>query len=258
MRRLMVFCCMVFIVIFFYPQSLQIIYKVKYKPRLESSVFQEEYMNLDISKSYSIFYNVNHANFVDKDPVNYLRFYVENKNESIWYYGNLNEFNFKYKDNSKRYWKILKEKSEILGFKVRKAELEFEDRKWEAWFTDEISIPYGPYKFSGLPGVVLKIISLDGEYNFEAISVEKDKNSFTEFPKKFIEVRKEKVDEYISEFVKDPASKSFVGTNDYGDSYEYKYQGFNTESYINTAFFIRRIISNYNNPIDKKTFIVIY
>ena len=63
----------------------------------------------------------------------------------------------KVEDDRKIIWKILPEKQKIGDFQTQKAETEMFGRKWTAWFTDEIPIQEGPYKFHGLPGLILKI-----------------------------------------------------------------------------------------------------
>lgn len=54
-------------------------------------------------------------------------------------------------------WKILPEKEKIGEYNVQKATTDFGGRIWFAWFTTEIPIQDGPYKFSGLPGLILKM-----------------------------------------------------------------------------------------------------
>jgi len=63
-------------------------------------------------------------------------------------------------------WKILPEKSTIEGYSVQKASTDFEGRTWIAWFTSDIQIPDGPYRFSGLPGLILKIEDTKGDHVF--------------------------------------------------------------------------------------------
>ena len=42
-------------------------------------------------------------------------------------------------------------------FETQKAETFIFGRKWTAWFSPEIPIQDGPYKFRGLPGLIVKI-----------------------------------------------------------------------------------------------------
>lgn len=54
-------------------------------------------------------------------------------------------------------WNLSNEFDEILNYKVQKATTEFGGRTWVAWFAKDIPIQDGPYKFHGLPGLILKI-----------------------------------------------------------------------------------------------------
>jgi GLPGLI family protein len=54
-------------------------------------------------------------------------------------------------------WKPINEFKTILHYKAQKATTESGGRKWTAWFTTEVPLQDGPYKFSGLPGLILEI-----------------------------------------------------------------------------------------------------
>ncbi len=54
-------------------------------------------------------------------------------------------------------WKIENSKENINNYDCQKATLTFGGRKWIAWFTNQIPISDGPYKFHGLPGLIVKI-----------------------------------------------------------------------------------------------------
>ncbi len=68
-------------------------------------------------------------------------------------------------------WKLTKEKKEILNYPCQKAIGEFRGRTYYAWFTDKIPVSTGPYKFSGLPGLILEIQDIEKEISFTAFSV---------------------------------------------------------------------------------------
>lgn len=54
-------------------------------------------------------------------------------------------------------WILIYESQEILGFNVQKAKTTYNGREIIAWYTDSIKIIDGPWKFSGLPGLILKV-----------------------------------------------------------------------------------------------------
>ena len=57
--------------------------------------------------------------------------------------------------------------------------MNFGNRKWIAWFTPEIPISDGPYKFCGLPGLILKINDSTNSWNFDVTSIHKIDTAFT-------------------------------------------------------------------------------
>lgn len=68
-------------------------------------------------------------------------------------------------------WKLESEFAEILGYKVQKATTTFGGRKWIAYFTKDIPFPDGPYKFRGLPGLIVKVADENDQHAFELIGV---------------------------------------------------------------------------------------
>ncbi len=50
------------------------------------------------------------------------------------------------------------------GYNVRKAVADYMGREWTVWYTEEIPLPYGPWLFHGLPGLV--IMAADSEELF--------------------------------------------------------------------------------------------
>ncbi|MBL3547166.1 GLPGLI family protein [Chryseobacterium sp. KMC2] len=66
-------------------------------------------------------------------------------------------------------WKLIDEVKTINAISCKKAAVTYKGRNWIAWYSTEIPLPYGPYKFSGLPGLIIKITDEKGEYDFELI-----------------------------------------------------------------------------------------
>lgn len=71
---------------------------------------------------------------------------------------NLNEFK----------WQITGNKEEILGYQCQEATTSFKGRDYLAWFTNDVPFKAGPWKFNGLPGVILKVQSVDEYLKIEA------------------------------------------------------------------------------------------
>lgn len=64
---------------------------------------------------------------------------------------------FVYSEDVKLDWKLLSETATIENYPVQKATTTFGGRDWTAWFTTEIPLADGPYKFHGLPGLIVKL-----------------------------------------------------------------------------------------------------
>jgi len=69
-------------------------------------------------------------------------------------------------------WKISMDSETILSYTCQKATTTFRGRDYTAWFTMGIPIGNGPWKFGGLPGIILKVSDLQQNYIFECIGIE--------------------------------------------------------------------------------------
>ena len=70
-------------------------------------------------------------------------------------------------------WEIVEDTMTILGYPCQKAACRWRGRTYSAWFTPEIPISEGPYKFVGLPGLILKVEDRDQKYCFEIEEIQK-------------------------------------------------------------------------------------
>jgi len=68
-------------------------------------------------------------------------------------------------------WSLTKEKKKILNYTCTRATTTFRGRQYEAWFTDAISIPNGPWKFCGLPGLIVSVNDIEGKYKYELVGI---------------------------------------------------------------------------------------
>ncbi|MDR1371010.1 MAG: GLPGLI family protein [Dysgonamonadaceae bacterium] len=77
-----------------------------------------------------------------------------------------------YDDKLKLSWQINQDTTSILGYPCLKATVDFRGRTYTAWFSTDIPINDGPWKFMGLPGLILKISDTNNLFRFEMIGVE--------------------------------------------------------------------------------------
>lgn len=70
-------------------------------------------------------------------------------------------------------WSLTQDTATICGYRCQKATCRYHGRDFEAWFTTEIPVRYGPWKFGGLPGLIVKAYDTDHLYTFECTGVER-------------------------------------------------------------------------------------
>lgn len=77
-------------------------------------------------------------------------------------------------------WEVTNIMEKQNGYSAQKAVTEFGGRVWTAWFTKDIPLSDGPYKFSGLPGLIVKLEDDKGDYKFDLVKKLTIKNAFEE------------------------------------------------------------------------------
>lgn len=100
-------------------------------------------------------------------------------------------------------WKITSNKKTILGYNCQQANLNYRGRNYTAYFTSRIPYNTGPWKFCGLPGLILEIKSDDGVFKLEANKIEiiKSETSIIN-PFDTIKLKPIKWEAYINEYQK--------------------------------------------------------
>lgn len=91
----------------------------------------------------------------------------------IRYYDNAGLDKFFYEETPEEWhWEIGDATKNILGYECVEATTNFHGRKWTVWFTPEIPVHNGPWKFDGLPGLILEAIADGNQYQFVATGVQ--------------------------------------------------------------------------------------
>lgn len=105
-------------------------------------------------------------------------------------------------------WTISNEIEEYHSMKVQKAIGELSGRTWTVWFTIEIPLIEGPYKFKNLPGFVVKANDADQDYVFEFIESKKVNNYWFELSE--LDFFKEVTDKQLRRLKNLNANKSYM------------------------------------------------
>jgi len=144
-----------------------------------------------------------------KMPMSALNFYIFKRQNStkVSFTEKIVKDNYRYEQNIDDFnWKILPETKEVAGFLAQKAKASFSGRNYTAWFTTEIPISEGPYKFRGLPGLILEISDNKGYYTFKLTGFKElnDEISMEFNPENYLEVSREKFLQIKEEYAENP------------------------------------------------------
>ncbi|WP_288244098.1 GLPGLI family protein [uncultured Chryseobacterium sp.] len=161
-------------------------YEYKYIPDINNKKeVKDEMMLLDVDSKGSMYYS--HKKFVSdsimiasiKKQIGGGRVSIENKRNigdinykvtksypdfNTYFFTQISSDQYKIKEDQKPEWKILTEKQKIGEYNAQKATTSFGGRDWIAWFSTEIPIQDGPYKFYGLPGLIVKLEDTTGSH----------------------------------------------------------------------------------------------
>lgn len=103
-------------------------------------------------------------------------------------------------------WQIGTETAMIQGKKCQLATVEYKGRKYNAWFTNEIPISEGPYKFGGLPGLIVKIEDTKKQHIWELKGIEKFRNIKLNLSA-YIPVTESQYKKAVEDYIKDPMNR---------------------------------------------------
>lgn len=104
--------------------------------------------------------------------------YKDREKGELTYTDKISMDHFMYQEKTEpQQWEILDQTKEILGYECQKAVCDFRGRRYEAWFTWEVPISEGPWKFEGLPGLIMAVADDQGHYSFEIAGIMQVENT---------------------------------------------------------------------------------
>ena len=150
----------------FSAQTHRFIYQFHYKLDSTATELAAENMILDINPDDVKFYPYSYA---ETDSLNIIRGQRRSRwddhlpavirkkdsfeNTSLILLNDL----FSLKSTDKMNWKLLNDTKVDGQYKLQKATTTFGGRNWIAWFSKDVNLSEGPYKFRGLPGLIFEI-----------------------------------------------------------------------------------------------------
>lgn len=78
----------------------------------------------------------------------------------------------KYEEEMPKFdWELTDSTTTVLGYECKGAKCNFRGREWTVYYSEDIPIMDGPWKFNGLPGLIMKASDKNSQYNFECIGI---------------------------------------------------------------------------------------
>jgi GLPGLI family protein len=164
-------------------------YELNFKPSKQSDYKLKNTFILLMNEKESFLQNMSHyvmdslektgilrkTGNMQTDIANYAKYAPElpykiySRNGTLKYFDspNTRDQQFAYSESPKFNWIITKETKNISGVDCIKATTNIWGRKWIAYYSPKHPLPFGPYKFGGLPGLIFMISDDADEYNFK-------------------------------------------------------------------------------------------
>jgi GLPGLI family protein len=124
-------------------------------------------------------------------PKTNFNFTIIQTNENVQYFDSAAMSLLTYKQPVISNWELADETRIINTITCKKAKVKFKGRNWIAWYAPEIPVPYGPMKFSGLQGLIIKITDEKEDFDFELVK----SLSVSQLKGKFINIKKADIPE---------------------------------------------------------------
>jgi len=127
------------------------------------------------------------------------------KKKELVYTENVGGEYYKYMEEFHNFdWQITDAQKKIWDYTCQKAVCTFRGRIYEAWFTNEIPVQNGPWKFHGLPGLIMEVYDTQKHYVFEFVGIKKSDANITLLPHQYTNTTREKFLKIYKNYIKNP------------------------------------------------------
>jgi len=105
---------------------------------------------------------------------------IAKQENSFYIFLDVTDNKIKYEEKPNLKWVLYGETKVINGITCQMAATNKYGRRWIAYFAkDTYQLPIGPYKFSGLPGLILELYDTKDDYHFTLSGIEKNPKKFS-------------------------------------------------------------------------------
>jgi len=124
--------------------------------------------------------------------VNSLPYYIKTIKTKSTFTAKVADQNFKYVEQLKFKWNITDSIRKINSYTCQLATTKYAGRSWNVWFTKDIPMDVGPYKFKGLPGCIVEMEDSNNIFKYSLVAFKEKKvvrlEHFPSFSKKSLKV----------------------------------------------------------------------
>lgn len=125
-----------------------------------------------LNKGQKAEYNSSNMITIGGDRIDIYRLTNKKNNTLISYDIRKNDVYEIVEDIPKMDWKIdYTETKKIANYNCYKATLSFRGRDYIAWYTTKLPFSFGPWKFNGLPGIILEIFDITNTFKWSATKI---------------------------------------------------------------------------------------
>lgn len=103
-------------------------------------------------------------------------------------------------------WQVKAEYDTVLSYRCQKAVCFFKGRSYVAWFAPGIPVNGGPWCFSGLPGLIMKVADTRNHYAFQCVGMQVFSSPIVFVQRKWFEVSKKEYGKVLRRHHSDVAS----------------------------------------------------
>ena len=96
---------------------------------------------------------------------------IHNRTKEISCYDRVFSDHYVYTDSAPIAWQLGEGSEMVCGHTCSVATAQFRGREWTAYYAPDIPVGRGPWKFGGLPGLILRVEDSTGDQRFTAISL---------------------------------------------------------------------------------------